>query len=747
MTKSRIAAALAALCASHAVFAEPPSTSAYGTDPQSSYVFDATSDGIDQVNMIMCLMSKMSPHTQVNQGPYIAMVDQNKCDQKSRSSSSGAGSTSAGASATDYNMRAVVDSTRTDNSSPMIGKIWIDMEEAEYQANIFVRLRADQAPSTGNPYGVFRLDYCGKEPAGSTCVFNGYIDATSNAIVYYDGSSNPDGSETVAMNLSAGSTTSGSGNLRVSRTPTGGSTVTTTYQFAFDPTYFRRSDGTTDKCFARQLAQAKSSVWRYGTYDAVTGARVDSQNPGFPVRISYNSNTHYGYASYWGLFANGLNLNTLPDANPVPGVTIVRESRGSAATSTEYGLQKVSGKLTKFTRQTDVLASIDQIALQAWGPFYTMTGNNPTLQNVNQVELHWDNTNTQFVITGTQACDQNGCTVTPITPVVIPNTDTNAQIGVRGWSQALGGEVNIPAKATAYAGSDTVRYYTQSAVAPGGTGAPSSLSCLNNCMTNAALSAFLTSGGSPFAAATQSQWGSGSTTVAYTFDSAGLKEGGAVMTMKDASKAVGQFQWGVRTGKLFDATLPTCTFNNSLSCEPDSDYYVWETGPNAWNQFIALTSGGNAVTFDPPRNVAFVPSLTNTNLQSGDVLLGKTLQLQFQGFGELHGIPGKCVTQIDNTPVACGSLGGSAERYVPAFAITDGTSLTIGSTAALIKYLDRELRLAESPGNCSSLALPAPSGLPTGGLTDPSNSGDANYIGTKPTVTAAPKVLHGVVQP
>jgi hypothetical protein len=36
---------------------------------------------------------------------------------------------------------------------------------------------------------------------------------------------------------------------------------------------------------------------------------------------------------------------------------------------------------------------------------------------------------------------------------------------------------------------------------------------------------------------------------------------------------------------------------------------------------------------------------------------------------------------------------------------------------------------------------------PSGGTHDPSDSADAFYIGVKPTVTTAPKVIDGVIQP
>ena len=35
---------------------------------------------------------------------------------------------------------------------------------------------------------------------------------------------------------------------------------------------------------------------------------------------------------------------------------------------------------------------------------------------------------------------------------------------------------------------------------------------------------------------------------------------------------------------------------------------------------------------------------------------------------------------------------------------------------------------------------------PSGGTHDPSSSADSEYLGVKPTVTASPKVIDGVVQ-
>ncbi len=98
---SRYLRSLSALCliaATGMAAAAPPATSAYVTDAQNSQVQDATSQSIGQVNMITCVMSSMRPDALVNQGPYIALIDQNVCNaskQTSTSNSSGGSATQA----------------------------------------------------------------------------------------------------------------------------------------------------------------------------------------------------------------------------------------------------------------------------------------------------------------------------------------------------------------------------------------------------------------------------------------------------------------------------------------------------------------------------------------------------------------------------------------------------------------------------------------------------------------------------
>jgi len=210
-------------------------------------------------------------------------------------------------------------------------------------------------------------------------------------------------------------------------------------------------------------------------------------------------------------------------------------------------------------------------------------------------------------------------------------------------------------------------------------------------------------------------------------------------------------QNGINTGRLFEAA-PSAQNCGGMApmgtvCEPANPtvYYNWVTGTQQWQQSLWLNSGGSAVAFDPPQNIAYtVP----TGAQYG-AFAGKSILLQFNGFGNLYGIPGSCVDPVNNADVPCNTPNA---RYVPLFSLPDGATMTLPnpSTPLLVKALNAEIRLANLGPSAStacsamSLATVAP---PTGGTHDPTNSADAFYIGAKPVVTAAPKVIDGVVQP
>jgi hypothetical protein len=725
-----------------------PAGSAYRTDPQSSHVQDQTSEDIQNVNMITCIMSAVRGDALVNQGDYVALIDKNKCDAKAAAS---------GAQGTDY-MTAVVNSSRASNTDPMRVKLWISNEEEGRKMTIFANLSATSAPTASNPYGVFRVDYCGKPASGGACMFNGYLDSSDAGIVYYELSQQPNWSQTIALALTASGTTSGSG--RIQSVQNGSSSD---FAFSYDPTLFRRSDGTNDQCFSRDATDPGTgfSVWRYGLYDVATGARVD-RNSGFPIQFTANGTTYQGFLGYYGL-----SLPSAASAALTNGATVdkVDYSNGSA-TRTSYTIVKSAGKLTKYTKQTTTLNRLDHIPINTW--FGMDVQQSPPFagaQPNSQYTVYWDDAAGTFKVSGQTICDSSGCNTVTMSPEPsVPASYWAARGGLNGNSQSLGGEVFVALAGVQTVDSTTVNvvYRTQDLVYP--SDLPAQLYCVNNCPTAATLASYFAPGSadaSPYVAQTFNSWSpvqpSGVVTYTGSAGTATIQDGtGADVTFADATamQSKPMYSNGVRTGRLFvNLADAECSPGSNTYCDwqvgTANVYYVWETGPNNWNQFAAAKDATGAfVKFDPPLSLAYtVPS----GAQYGEYA-GKSLVLQYAGFGNLWGIPGRCFSQVDNSPVSCNVQGA---RYVAAFAIpfdeTTGVATASDGTQYLVKWLDREIRFAaKDPSVCvaDNLALPTSNvTLPTNaGLQDPSDPASPISIGTPPTVTSAPRVIQGDVK-
>src|SRR5450631_4623245 len=593
-TRICLYAAIAASCLLGTVQAAPPSTSPYATDPQSEYVQDTTADSISSLNMVLCIFGSMSAGSMVNAGPYIALVDMNKCDAKQASG--------AAAGATNY-ATAVLDVTRTSNNDPMLGKVWLSMSEQGNPVDVFIHLSATESPSSTQPYGLFRLDYLGKK--NGVVGFNGFIDSQASSISQFETGNN---SNNTAMALSASSTTAGAGTI----TTVGGPA----FDFAYDAIHFRRSDGTNDQCFDRSKANAQKSVWQYGTYNANDGSRVDMAHPGFPIVASYAGTSYYGFANYWGINFQGLDLNSIADAQPISGLSVTDQR---PANTTGYTVSKVGGKLTKWTQQSTTLDSLNNIPF-SFGTDLTGLTDNGAVSGFQNWQMQWSSATQTFSVIGIQQCGSNGCVTTPISPVATVNADAFDNEPISRWSDSYGGRINIPPTGAPHTTADPIYYYVQSTVVPGS--ASVALYCLSQCPTAASLAGFQAGNAqtSPYGNGTDQQWFSAASTntVSYSFDAGGLEDssgGTAVPLVLEQSSQYPQgsmyAQNGINTGRLFDAPLtnmncPSMTPAGTV-CEPGNptSYYTWVTGSQQWQQSLWLNVGSTVVAFDAPQNISY----------------------------------------------------------------------------------------------------------------------------------------------
>lgn len=777
----------------------PPSTSPYYTDAPNEYVQDATSDGLSNLNMVLCIMNAMSPANMLTskgvltgattEVKYVALVDKNKCDSKARSSSTNSSGASNGSTSTPNFMTALVDVTRGSNATdPMIAKIWMTLTEQGQTNNISVKLTATQDPTSLPPYGQLRLDYAGY--SGGLLQFNGFVDTLGGQVSYVETGGN---SSNVALAINATTLTSGNGKIHAVPNVNGVPSPVT-YTFAYVPGFYARNDGTSsDQCFDRTKAHANRSVWTYGTYDASTGLHVDQIHPGFPLKATGGSSLSgmsgqqlFGFASYWGVNFGGLDptvISALSDG-PVSSSALSNIVDGRTGNTTQYNLNKSSGKLTKWTQNSTTLGAISGIPFSFFaegcklanggtgvGVISSPSGASctaPFIPDYRNFVMQWNSSLTltrggtpitgNFQVIGEQSCGPNGCMAITYSSATTVKQGF-MQMAINGWADALG-SISIPIPpldsmttggTTYHADADPVNYYTQSNVIPGDP-TVTTLYCLSNCPTSASLAAAAASTTSPsytspFASPTDTQWGNGSAEVTYTFDSTGLNSSSATVVLTSALSDP-TYQGGVNSGRMYASDLATATASGGCPlgvafCEPSnpSAYYTYQTGLNQWNQNMWLIPVGSntAVAFDPPVSVPFtVPTGSAYGNWSG-----KAIQLQFNGFGNLNGIPGNCVDPVSNAQVNCSQ----SARFVPAFAIPDGSQLTIGASTVLTKALNSELRLA--PVLCSTAGLSTSgvtASVPTASPANPALSSDPSYIGTAPVLTSPPAVIDGVIQ-
>jgi hypothetical protein len=82
--------------------------------------------------------------------------------------------------------------------------------------------------------------------------------------------------------------------------------------------------------------------------------------------------------------------------------------------------------------------------------------------------------------------------------------------------------------------------------------------------------------------------------------------------------------------------------NNYCNWKADSlqEYYQFEVGTQDYNRATFLMSGSTPVAFSSPQTAVFdVPA----DAAKYGLYAGASMNLQFLGFGDLNGIPGRCV--------------------------------------------------------------------------------------------------------
>ncbi|MDE2593301.1 MAG: hypothetical protein KGL57_03605 [Burkholderiales bacterium] len=747
------ALSILAACVSSSALAAPTS-GAYVTDKQNTWVQDRVGDRIGTVNMIMCIIGSMRGDAMVNKGPYVTLIDQGKCEGRGDSSKST--STSAGASnATNY-MSAVVDSSQASTSDPLIIKAWLHDEQenggSPQKVTIYAYVVATAGKSDANPNGLFKMYFCGAPDASpTTCMFKGSLQSDANGLNFYQ-EENHGGGPSMTQLILQNNPSTDSGQGRISGTE---NSTPYAYKFAYDSSNFRRQEGVSaDVCFARDKTAGDTSTWRYGTYNA-DGSRLDVAHPGFPVKYVNGSDSYFGFWSFWGLWLPETAMTAIANHQG----TLTRHVGDTDETITP--IQK-GGKLWALTRHAGQLGDFKNVPMMFWSN--TAIGSGPSNGNY---ELQWDGS--QLTAVSYQDCSSNGCSPHALTSPVVLSAGTLRTAHVNALpiffpSGGGNGAIEVPASPNDFGAASVVSYRTRDVVNP--ASADIGLNCVTMCpQTGTNLVSGTTLATNPFKGTPA--WGPSTALFNYTFHAGMLNDGTADADASGASKSgMGGNQWGLNSGSMVanaDLSGIKCDSNGTPNTsgtyycpyliDQATTIYQWETGPNQWNQFF----GANGITIDPPKGLSLTAAATFTNhvadasnnIRGGSESQlvkynGNKVQLQFSGFGELQGIPGNCVDPDSNQAVQCGQN----TRWVPAFDMIDGASVSDGSQNYYIKFLERELRLGQvSCGTvASSLTLTGASSLtlPTSALVDVN---PRITLGAEPAPgSTKPAVIDGIVQ-
>jgi hypothetical protein len=744
--------------------ADLAATSDYITDKTQVYVSERSAEVFNELNNILCMVSQSKYDVMLNKGDYVALVDNNQCSDKSNASSAAQDSQnqSSSVNAPDYST-FVVNSSRVDNNSPEIVKVWVHLKKEPGKSDpemlVYVKITITESKSDTNPYGLFHMELLGYAatngvPDTSQVLFKGVMksekDATGQVLLKF-AEQNFGGYSALrkmSMNRSADGA-SGTGSAFESHIENG-TPVTSNFDLAFDTNYFLRKNVSNSTTICLDRNNFAESAWMYGLYDSA-GKRVN-RNSGFSVNTKADGSGQYGFIGYWGMsIDNSVTLNN--------GDTLYKFDYTNN-TSTPYTVVLSGGKLKKHTKKTMTLSEIKGIPLN-----YSVCDQ----QGCSNFQVVWNGTDQKFYETASMPSNcGNNCQWQNFASPVALDLSTLQWGELNFYSQSLSGQVRVPlanciqsfptcttgmcppptTQCDPPANTTNVIFFAEDIVYPTDTGIPSSFACYDNCpKVDANGEAYLDMISS----------GPSNTAATYTFDVAAI-------VLKDSnnkpvvmSVATSTNQWGVMSGALFD---PTNSANlAALDCNWDGDnnpatnpqvcgwkawsdlpvFYTWETGPDSWNRFSALKDAtGTILKFEPPLSVKYVHHKT------GSPLDGATFMLDYSGFGNLNGIPGKCVNMDTGADADCAP--DPTIRWVPAFVIppvqTDGslTKVTVDATEYVVKPLQLEQRMKKDDAGCT--------GLTTTSYTLPDLATDWTdpAIGTEPVVTSAPAVIGGVVQ-
>jgi hypothetical protein len=728
-----------------------------------TWVWDPSMESLSIINEILCYVQQTAASDMVNQGAYIALVDEDKCEEgenQSGASSGGAQSGSSGSQNTDYSKWTVV-STRTDNDSPQIVKIWVpgdpDDDDPMDGQRILVTTTITEAVSDSKPYGSFVLNFVGEAPVGPG---SSYVEVMQGTLQTIENSSgkpefsffNTGGGvglpfsmiEKSRVVMDDASGTSGQAQTYMYESFSDGfgtHTEENGYSVAYNNNHFLRGkdadgNGSIDQQVCTSRSDFSTQTWRYNLYHTVdgdfnaqpvtAGQRVEL-NSGFPFFFDDGSTRHFGHIGYWGLWTEQeLSLSSLAEQ------TITRQHYGEG-TAEQYQVKASGGKLWRRSKEVSSYAEVVGVDLNWWGDPSDPNCTGPCSQSDYRATVVDNGGSYSLMVTHALSWgDHGGHTLTDIADVDISPVNEWDQRWL--WADGMGGNVVFkPAGST-----DAVVMFREEQVSPNESGLPTQFYCYERCLKGGLSEGDVSSESDLF----HILWNGGSTTQEHVY-SLSVVDGQFVLTDNLGYPVVIDFaippsagdwyQWGVNTGEMATAAVSDwwSVFDADIT-------YRWETGPNSWNRTVAVinTSDSQLLSFDKPMQFKYSYALGDD--PNGDNhAAGTPFMLEYGGHGDLWGFPWmKQDAECDESSEHC--------RWISSLTLKNGVELNSGQAYLVLPMESEQTMQDVAMSNCSDAGLDV-SGVSLS-LPD-AVAGGVNFSWSdRPEVTDAPAVIEGEVQ-
>ena len=694
-------------------------------------------------------MDQLNAELMVNEGAYIALVNEERCFDEDSGDSEESDSAQSGSSSSDNSvnyLEVTVESVRETDTSPVVVNAWIPQDRGDGEGSQVIRVRTIVAGgvSEEDPFGQFALTFqmasafdatdMQEFGVGQLTTVNG-LDGQVGFTLYESNEFSgdfgtfsrtaqasvvvsEDGSEGVALTAVQETEESSFG----SRSEGGA------YAVAFDDENLMiqsadevdelgyLSDDVSDaQCLSR--VNFNERVFRYGLYNANDGSLLEI-NSGFPILYQSTEGGEFnnrGYIGYWGLWTEG-------DQSLETGDTVQKENFSDPDADPEtFTVVAAPGRLTRNSVEELALSEVIGMSFNYWGQIDEQTFGEVKL------EYHLASDGDAYTVDGFYAVaslewNENGRQETAMTPTLMELSEGET---LYMHSRRLGGGVQY------VGGADSITFFKREFITGAEVGSgelfetgSATLYCFDRCPKSNIQEADLEQWFGPYETRVEDINNAITYTIANNGDNALtlMKDGSPVtidetLTSEDIEST--QYSWGINTGPMVTSltglTNPWDIYDTSLVTE----FFEWETGPNEWQQQIVLLDDTNAiVNFEKP--IEFAYRHEDSNDRSGDAGEhdGGTYLLGYNGHGDLHGIPWEEFTEQgeDEGSEEGGEEGSDEEefsRWYPAFSIADAVLMGPNDNY-VVKALEIEQTMSETGANCAALTLESPeASLPT----------------------------------